>query len=263
MSSVARRLGFETITLDNDPKMSPAILVDILSWDYESSRWGVFDFVHASIPCQELSQCHTRSERNLDHARKIASRTREIIEYFLKRNARLLFFVENPSTSLLCREAAVQGWMYNDASYCCYGFPYRKNTRFWHNLPALALQTCSPEHCFWLSKGHPLSCQHAPPDMRAKIPACLCLDILTQACAAMGITLCARVPCPVRPTPRTHEQPGPTRRKRGRPRATHDSLSCSICGVEEAFFYNLKRGPVLCSRCYRRTRRQAKAAAAS
>ena len=177
----------------------------------------------------------------------------------------ILFSVENPSTSLLCREAAVQGWMYNDASYCCYGFPYRKHTRIWHNLPSLSLRKCCPEHCFWRMKGHPMSVQHAPPEMRAVIPACLCFEILTTVCAAMGASISARIPLKPLRTPRTPTSTHPSQTvpsKRGRPKHDTQNLSCSVCGVEEAAqFYNLTDGPIMCSRCYRRTRRHAKEAA--
>ena len=38
----------------------------------------------------------------------MAQRTRDILEHFRRGNARLLFTVENPQTSLLAREAAVR-----------------------------------------------------------------------------------------------------------------------------------------------------------
>jgi len=259
---VARKLGIEALTLDNDPRTSPDILVDILEWDFKAKRWGVFDYVHSSIPCESWSMCNTRGERNLPLARQIAGRTRAIIEHFLALNPRMLFSVENPRTSLLRHEEAVKGWEWTDCSFCAYGSAMKKPTRIWHNFPRLDLKMCSPTSCHWGGRKHPVSCQHAPSSLpRACIPACLCFDILAQACAAMGISLCARMPCPIRPRP--HARACPTQRKRGRPRAAHEGLSCTICSVEDAFFYNLKRGPVLCSRCYRRTRRQAKAAAAS
>lgn len=263
LSCVARKLGIETLTLDDDPKTCPDILVDVLEWDFQSRRWGVFDYIHASIPCEEWSICKTRGERKIQLARQIAGRTRAIIEHFLALNPRLLFTVENPRTSLLRHEDAVKGWVWADCCYCCYGSAMKKPSRIWNNFdPKLVLKTCSPTACHWGGQKHPVSCQHAPPHMRAIIPSCLCLDLLLSACAAMGAPLCARMPCPVRRPPRT-SAPGMTQRKRGRPHATHEGLSCSICSVEDAFYYNLKSGPVMCSRCYRRTRRQAKAAAAS
>ena len=262
MTHVAAKLGFETLTLDSDPKVAPDILTDILDWDYKDKRWGTFDYIHCSIPCEEWSRCHTRSERNLPLARQIAERTRAIIEHF-RRNSRCIFTVEQPASSLLCREEAVQGWLWTDASYCCYGFPYQKHTRFWHNLPSLSLRKCCPEHCFWRMKGHPMSVQHAPPEMRAVIPACLCFEILTTVCAAMGASIAARIPLkPLRaPRPRAATQPS-QESKRGRPKRDTQDVSCSVCGNEEAVqFYNLTRGPTMCSRCYRRTRRHAKEAA--
>ena len=273
MATVARKLGFETLTLDSDPKTSPDVLVDILEWDFRDKRY-YYDFVHASVPCQEFSICKTRGVRNLALARRIAGRTRAIIDHLLARNPRLLFTVENPRTSLLRHEDAVKSWGWTDCSYCCYGSPMRKDTRFWHNLKTLSLKTCSPEHCYWRMKGHPISCQHAPPEMRARIPACLCFEILTSVCTDMGATLCARMPCPVKRPPRAqatqHTRPPRAQAtqhtqvhatiKRGRPKRATQDLSCSICSADDAFFYNLTSGPVMCSRCYRRTRRQANAA---
>ena len=109
MSNTAARLGFETLTLDSDARCEPDLETDILDWNYRSRRYGAPDMIHASIPCTEFSICHTRSERNLPLARKIADRTRQIIDYFLKLNPRCVFTIENPSTSLLNKEDAVAG----------------------------------------------------------------------------------------------------------------------------------------------------------
>ena len=65
------------------------------------------------------------------------------------------------------------------ASYCCYGYPYRKNTSFWNNFHSLILKEC-PRSCFW-NKQHPLNVQIAPQHMRAQIPHCLCFEILLSA----------------------------------------------------------------------------------
>ena len=262
LTGVARKLGIEALTLDNDPRTTPDILVDILEWDYQSGRWGVLDYIHCSVPCQEFSICKTRGERNLHLARQIAGRTRAIIEHFLALNPRPVFTVESPRTSLLRHDESVKGWAWADCCYCCYGSAMKKPTRIWHNLPRLDLKMCSPTTCHWGGRKHPVSCQHAPPHMRAVIPSCLCLELLMSVCSALGTPLCARMPCPVRrPLRGAPPPPAPMQRKRGRPRANHSELSCSVCSVEDAFFYNLKRGPVMCARCYRRTRRQAKAAA--
>ncbi len=270
MSHVAAALGFDTVTLDNNPKTDPDILTDILTWEFREKRWGVFDYIHASIPCEEFSMCHTRSDRNLPLARQIADRTRQIIDHFLKLNSRCLFTIENPSTSLLCREAAVSGLNCVESSYCTAGYPYRKNTKFWTNIPGLMLKTCSPEHCFWGGRGHPASVQDAPPEMRARIPACLCFEILTCVCKAMGGTLRARIPLrPMQTGGSRRQKPEATRapihKKRGRPSHDREGLSCSVCSTESARqFYNVanKAGePIMCSCCYRRTRRHAKEAA--
>ena len=270
MSKVAAGFGFDVITLDIDAKTEPAICVNILEWDFTDRRWGGFDYIHASPPCEELSLCHTRSERNMDLARNIAERTRKVIEYFLKINRRCLVTIENPATSLLGKEEQVVGGLaISDASYCCYGYPYRKNTRFWHNFPSLPLRRC-PDNCFW-KREHPVSVQHAPPEMRAKIPMCLCFEILSTACVFLGCSLRPRMPLNRVSAPQQRTRPTgvankvveepPARKKRGRPRQRTNGFQCSMCGTETTRrFYNTSSStlPIQCTACYRKARRQAK-----
>jgi hypothetical protein len=256
MTDVARHIGFQTVTLDNDPKVNPDILGDILTWDYKDKRYGHFDLVHASIPCEEFSVCHTRGERNLVLARQIANRTREIIEHFLHVNPKCLFTIENPSTSLLTKEEAVKGLTFADASYCSYGYPYRKNTRFWHNFPQLKLKTCSPENCFWKIKGHPTSVQDAPVTMRAHIPTCLCFKILMQACEHMGCL--PRLSIALKPLKDTtvfrgddevSEMPRIIKTRR----SDMQGACCSVCSTSTANAYRLTTTDTpMCTSCYKK-----------
>jgi hypothetical protein len=193
MSQTAQSLGFLTLTLDNDESRKPDIAADIMEWNYQDKFWGTFDMIHASIPCEQFSRCNTSGRPRLQAARAVAARTREILDHHRKLNPRLVIVIENPKTSLLSAEAAVRGLRTTDASYCCYGFPYRKDTRFFHNLKHLSLAECCRESCFWKDGGHPSNVQHAPGAMRSAIPRCLCLSILFSACQALGAPCAARV----------------------------------------------------------------------
>ena len=146
------------------------------------------------------------------------------------------------------------------ASYCCFGYPYRKNTLIFSNIPALKLKTCCPQDCFWKMKGHPMNLQNSPPEMRAKIPKDLCLEILFSVCNAMDAPLRARILLKRRA--RRHRiaaelQPYEkrTNTKRGRPKHTTEGLSCAVCSTEEAKFYYANTQNPLCNRCYRQRRR--------
>ena len=180
LSKVAAQLGFDVVTLDINPMNNPTICVDILNFNYKDLRFGIFDYIHASPPCEEFSMLKTKGTRDLDKAKAIGERCREIINYHCKVNKNCLFTIENPESSLIQSESTIVGGLACEvASYCCYGYPYRKNTRFWHNLDHLTLKRC-PDHCFW-NKSHPINVQESPVEMRSKIPACLCLELLLQA----------------------------------------------------------------------------------
>ena len=149
-----------------------------------------------------------------------------------------------------------------DCSYCAYGWPFQKNTAIWHNFPSLRLKQCH-DHCFWRvvgrSSGHPLGCQHAPREMRPCIPYCLCFDILTQACRALGCSPVARLP--LAPAPKKAAEPNPApRRTRGRPEKQDAGLlACAVCGTETAKFYGRSgKTEIMCNRCYRARRRAAR-----
>ena len=52
--------------------------------------------------------------------------------------------MEEPQTGLLKNQPFMQGIPYSDASYCKYGYSYRKQTRFWNNAN-LVLETCNKD----------------------------------------------------------------------------------------------------------------------
>ena len=133
---VARRLGWEVTALDVDGRFSPELHMSIMDWDYRALPRDSWDFVWASPPCQLYSIArNTGSPADLDAADLLVARTREIVEWF-----GCPYAIENPATSRLWRRQVSAGIPYGAlTSYCCFGYPYQKNTRiaasFSLNLP--------------------------------------------------------------------------------------------------------------------------------
>ena len=253
MTESAAFLGFSTMTVDIDEKTAPDICVDVLDWDFKAAGLGHFDFIHASPPCEELSKCKSNGTRDLERAYKIATRMREILDYFRKQNPRMQSTIENPSSSLLCKHDSVAGFGVHECCYCAYGYPYQKPTKIWTTLSNLQLQTCTPIFCFWGGEGnHPLSVQNVPKPMRKKIPQCLCLRILYAVCEALNCLQPPRVQ--IRPQIRV---------KRVAPTLPLEEKVCQGCGATTTRYgkwYGARSVPriLMCGRCYQRTQKQSK-----
>ena len=130
-------LGWEVVSLDVDPKSKPTICADVCSWEpLPMFAQGYFDLIWASPPCTEYSRALTRRPRRLEEGDRTAIRTLELI-----RDLRPRFWcIENPQTGLLKRRPFMANPPWSDVTYCKYGYPYKKATRLWHNLP------WEPEH---------------------------------------------------------------------------------------------------------------------
>lgn len=131
----AKKLGYDVRALDMNDHPHVDYVSDIMKFDYktEFSSW-VPDVIWASPPCTHYSRAKTWGERDLVSANKIVRRVFKIIDWVMTNlNPNLIFVVENPQTGLLKDQTFMRRIPYVDADYCCYGFPYRKRTRFWTN----------------------------------------------------------------------------------------------------------------------------------
>ena len=131
--------GWECVTVDIDKKFEPDIVANILDLPVDKFEEGSFDYVHFSPPCTQYSCAKTCGVRDLKSADAI-------VEHGLANTRHIkpkCFTVENPQSGLLKRRSFMQGIPWVDASYCQYGFPYRKTTRFWTNLQNWHPRTCS------------------------------------------------------------------------------------------------------------------------
>jgi len=144
----AKKMGFQVTSLDLDPIYTPDIETDILEWDYK--KWATEnnytpDMIWSSPPCNTFSPMVYRlKERDVETAKplserarigtKILYRTLEIIEYFLKKNPKLLFVIENPR-GMMRKDAKMKKLERETTLYCLYGDFKKKPTDFWNNFP--------------------------------------------------------------------------------------------------------------------------------
>jgi hypothetical protein len=190
---VCKENGCRTFTLDWDKKFNPDLVKDILKLKREDIPF-VPDIIWLSPPCTEYSKAKSQGKRNLKYADKIVKKNLEIIEWF----PNALFILENPQTGLLKSRKFMKGISFEDASYCKYGFPYKKQTRFWNNV-GLKLKTCNKDCNFMVKteagkrhigsagcggkgQGHKIKYSDKSYKVTEKyaVPRELCLEILKQ-----------------------------------------------------------------------------------
>lgn len=129
MGDELKKLGFEVISLDKDPKGGADHTIDVLDWDFQSAYpVGYFDLITASPPCCEFSLALTTRPRELDESDRIVRRTLLLINHFQPK----AWWIENPRFGLLCKRPCMDGIPYTDVDYCQFAdWGYQKPTRIW------------------------------------------------------------------------------------------------------------------------------------
>lgn len=138
-SKVMEKHGHETTTLDNDPKLSPDFLVDVLELDTRLT--GIIgesvDILWASPPCQGFSVAaigknwyhdHTPKTESAKHAVAMVKKTIEIIEAVKP----TWWFIENPRGKLR-KMPFMEKFIRRTVTYCQYGDTRMKPTDIWTN----------------------------------------------------------------------------------------------------------------------------------
>ena len=188
---VADKLKMKVLSIDNEDKYDPDILIDILKWDYKKE--GIRpDIIWASPPCSSFTNMALTKEkthkaparvRNVDTMKplaksailgdKILNKTIEIIRYFRQKNPRLKWVMENPHGSMWRSPLMKKLPTYHTENtlYCLYGDSRRKPTDFFSNVKLnLKGGNCKSKVDFTKLK----LCE------RYAIPPPLVKDILTQ-----------------------------------------------------------------------------------
>jgi len=181
--------GYEVVSLDNDPRWGPTILVDVLEWDYRAAYPpGYFQRNFCSPQCSEYSRAKTTRPRNLDMADTLVRRALEIVEYLRPE----VWWLENPRWGLLSKRFLMEGIPVVDVGYCQYStWGYMKPTRIWGSpqvtslqLKICDMQTCSnlipgvAKHKVVLSSPH----QNIPRKLKYRIPPALVDHIIWSVC---------------------------------------------------------------------------------
>jgi len=202
VGKVARRWGWEVISVDMDPAHGATYTVDVLRFPYKDIP--VPDVVWASPPCTTYSHAanwvrhrEAGTGRALSDAAHLADRivrhTLKMIRYWWKRNPRLRFCIENPRGHLR-NLPEMRGLERTTTSYSFYGWPIRKPTDFWTNFP-LALRTEGPGGTSTIRVGKDPGWRRALRDalggsegqsqavLLGRIPPALVRSILTQMAA--------------------------------------------------------------------------------
>ena len=192
VSKVAKELGWETLSLDICPKHNPDLCMNILSFNETDFPPDYFDFIWASCPCEAYSvararPCRVSRDDAMNASDPLVAKTRAIIAHFDEAE----WCIENPAFSRLWQRDVARGLleMSTITSYCCWGFPYRKNTRLASSF-ALTLPRCpGPGHCPMMvgrshlehaqrGRGGHLGTKEHSRDELHRIPPGLCAAIL-------------------------------------------------------------------------------------
>ncbi len=148
VSKVARELGWETVSLDIDPRFSPDLCMDIMDFDETMYPKDYFQLIWSSPDCRAYSVARTRAKIPQDEAMaasdKLVKRTREIIEYFGCK-----YCIENPASSRLWKREVAEGLSAQSVvtSYCSFGYCYRKDTLLSSNFPLVLPRCPGPGLC--------------------------------------------------------------------------------------------------------------------
>ena len=195
-STVAREMGYETVTLDVRAKFAADIQEDIRTRDYTAFPADAFDIVWCSPPCTHYSiaRSNAKTPRDLLGSDQIVQQCIMIISWFKPSS----WFIENPATSMLKHRTVVRYLSFVDVDYCMYGFPYRKRTRIWTNA-SMQRWTKLCEHDCGSSDGkrHNTHAQKAGRNTQVEhftqkqlytMPPLLCEEIYSAACGIMRLS---------------------------------------------------------------------------
>lgn len=150
-SDIGRTYDVRVLSVDIDAKFEPTVVADINRWDFGTAideflrgrRSRDVVVVHASPPCTEFSIALTTRPRDLRAGTRNVKRALKIIDYVDPD----FWFLENPATGLLKDQPCMRRYksLMNTTCYCKWGFPYKKPTSIWTNVPDLDLPMCSAE----------------------------------------------------------------------------------------------------------------------
>ena len=188
-----RELGWQVISVDNDPKCDATIREDIAKFSAREHNIDHVDCIWSSPPCTNYSNARTRAvatAQDLESSDELVRKTLEI--------ARDLgdppLFVENPHSGKLRQRGLLDHMHMNVLDYCKYGTPYRKRTSVWTTTEWRPSRPLCTHNCASSVDGrrHLAIAQRGPPGGHFtqqelyRIPAELCDEIAGYCAHALG-----------------------------------------------------------------------------
>ena len=124
------------ISIDINPIFDPTYVADVtdITFFHKTFKPGEFHFVWASPPCTTYSKASNIpfEKRPFNESDKVVKACINIINYLRP----LFFCLENPEGHLRLRPFMQKyNHLLKKVNYCKYGFPYRKPTHLWTNVP--------------------------------------------------------------------------------------------------------------------------------
>lgn len=152
IGNVAETRGMDVFSVDNVDYPNTDWVGDILEWDYKSNDGYVPDVIWASCPCTDFSVAcigkkwisGTEFTPKYDLVGiKLLEKTLEIINYYLDKNPKLIWWVENPRGKMRKSPSweDISHVRYT-AMYCKYGDHRMKPTDLWTNAKGFTPKTC-------------------------------------------------------------------------------------------------------------------------
>ena len=140
--------GFETTTIDIEPKYKPDYLMDLSATEFYDCPWDYqdYDVVWASPPCTKFSVAAIG--KNWIDGKPRNEETKQAIE-LVKNTIQIIntanphfWFIENPRGMLRKQECMAQ-FTRNTVTYCQYGHTVMKPTDIWTNACVQFKPPCS------------------------------------------------------------------------------------------------------------------------
>lgn len=151
----ADKLWYEVHSLEFEEKFGCEMTMDILDFNPEDYDF-IPDAIWASPPCttysvaslwrhrygwKDLTDWHVKCDPKTESAKhwdKMVKKTIAVIEYYLKKNPNLVFFIENPRAMLRKMPFMLEflervNWVIQTVTYCQYWYAYMKPTDIFTN----------------------------------------------------------------------------------------------------------------------------------
>jgi len=141
-SKLAKEMGHEVFTIDNNPKVKPDLCKDMLNVTIKDIPF-IPDVIWASPPCIDYSHAKRTGTSFIERSNMLVIK---VLNLIIALNPKF-WIIENPQTGTLKFQYFMKDMPYTDVSYCRYGKTFRKQTRLWNNFKFVGkVCNCKTKH---------------------------------------------------------------------------------------------------------------------